>query len=327
MRLGELLDSRQQVSRERLIGREIEVMDKEALILALQEVETVEDGELEMAVRLLILHEDDEFAEDTALHGRWSEDDDWGEEEEREQTNRQQLIESMEESEEISISDIDAFIIGGNRYETLAMYQIGLEEQPYEEILMLKEFAEEGIIDDEWLDRDVESLVITEYEVEPEMFEVEWDVDILSMEVEIQEPAEEVLVGKVLECSCGHYDVPKEFSIKGRQGEAITVKIYGVYPHNIWTDAACLNEDFSELEEICRRDERLLLVEYSTEPQLQLNFYTKDYLDSPAYGEDPARGLLLFPASEDSDRLLCVVDVVPEDFDGDVELELLSYLI
>ena len=41
MRLGELLDSRQQVSRERLIGREIEVMDKEALILALQEVETV----------------------------------------------------------------------------------------------------------------------------------------------------------------------------------------------------------------------------------------------------------------------------------------------
>ena len=98
MRLGELLDSRQQVSRERLIGREIEVMDKEALILALQEVETVEDGELEMAVRLLILHEDDEFAEDTALRGRWSEDDDWGEEEEREQTNRQQLIESMEES-------------------------------------------------------------------------------------------------------------------------------------------------------------------------------------------------------------------------------------
>ena len=57
MRLGELLDSRQQVSRERLIGREIEVMEKEALILALQEVETVEDGELEMAVRLLILHE------------------------------------------------------------------------------------------------------------------------------------------------------------------------------------------------------------------------------------------------------------------------------
>ena len=69
MRLGELLDSRQQVSRERLIGREIEVMDKEALILALQEVETVEDGELEMTVRLLILHEDDEFAEDTALRG------------------------------------------------------------------------------------------------------------------------------------------------------------------------------------------------------------------------------------------------------------------
>lgn len=327
MRLGELLDSRQQVRRERLIGREIEVMEKEALILALQEVETVEDGEMETAVRLLILHEDNEFVEDEVPRGKWGQEDSWESEGEQEQTNRQRLIEDMEESEELSISDIDAFIIGGNRYETLAMYQIGLEEQPYEEIQMLKEFAEEGLIDDEWLDREVESLVITEYEVEPEMFEVEWDVDILSMEIEIQEPAEEVLVGKVLECRCGHYDVPKEFSIRGRQGEDITVKIYGVYPHNIWTDAACLNEDFSELEEICGRDERLLLVEYSTEPQLQLNFYTKDYLDSPDYGEDPARGLLLFPASEDSDRLLCVVDVVPEEFNGDVELELLSYLI
>lgn len=327
MKLGDLLDSRQQIRRERLIGREIELMDKEALILALQEVETVEDGELELAVRLLILHEDDEFSEEMERRETWRDESDWNEENEPEQTNRQQLIEAMEESDEISIADIDAFIIGGQRYETLAMCQIGLEDQPYEEILTLKEFAEEGIIDEDWLDRDVESLVITEYDVEPEMFEVQWDVDILSMEVEVQEPAEEVLVGKVLECSCGHYDVPKEFSLKGRQGEEIAVKIYGVYPHNIWTDAACLNEDFSELEEICGRDERLLLVEYSTNPDLQLNFYTKDYLDSPAYEEDPARGLVLFPASEDSDRLLCVVDVVREGFDEDVELELLSYLI
>lgn len=326
MRLRDLLDSRRDIQRERLIGKEIELMDQEALILGIQEVETVIDGELEVAARLLLLCEDENLLEEEERERRWAEDDDW-EDEEQEKTNRQQLIEDMDDSGELDIADIETFIIGGRRYETLGAMETCLEEGPYEEILMLKRFAEAEAIPEDWLERDTESLVLIEYDVEPEMFDVDWDVDILPMEVEISEPAEEVLVGKVLECSLGHYDLPKTFSLRGRGGEEIHVDIHGVYPHDIWTDAACLNEDFSELEELCGRDQRLLLVEYGTDPDVQLNFYTKDFLDSPAYEDSEVPGLLLFPADEDADRRLCVVDVVPEGFDEPVELELLSYLI
>lgn len=326
MRLRDLLDSRQDIQRERLIGREIELMDEEALILGMQEVETVIDGEPELVVQLLLLCEDETFFEEEERERRWAENDDW-EDEEQEKTNRQQLIEDMDDSGELDIADIETFIIGGRRYETFGVMETSLEEDPYEEILMLKRFAEAEMIPQEWLERDTESLVLLKYDVEPGMFDVDWDVDILPMEVEISEPVEEVLVGKVLECSLGHYDVPKAFTLRGRGGENIHVDIHGVYPHDIWTDAACLNEDFSELEEFCGRDQRLLLVEYSAEPDVQLNFYTKDFLDSPAYEGSEIPGLLLFPADEDADRRLCVVDVVPEGFDESVELELLSYLI
>lgn len=326
MRLRDLLDSRQDIQRERLIGKEIELMGKEALILGIQEVQTVIEGEYELVSRFLLLCEDETFLEEEEAENRWAVDDAW-EDEEQEKTNRQQLIEDMDDSVELEIADIETFIIGGRRYETFGVMETSLEEGPYEEILMLKRFSEAEAIPEEWLERDIESLLLLEYDVEPGMLDIDWDVDILPMEVEISEPVEEILVGKVLECSLGHYDVPKTFSLKGRGGETIHVNIHGVYPHDIWTDAACLNEDFAELEELCGRDQRLLLVEYNTDPDVQLNFYTKDFLDLPAYQGSEIPGLLLFPADEEVNRRLCVADVVTKDFDDPVELELLSYLV
>lgn len=317
MRLSDLLNDQTEVKKEVLIGREIDVQEKKALLLGLREADEVEDGELMTVTRLLMLHEDY-----MADYDDWDEEEEW--EEEEEETNRQVLIESMETDGDISVTDIEAFHINGTRYGTDEINVSYLEEQPYEEIMLIKHFAEKGCVPQEWMDKDVDMLALAAYDVDPAMFAVSWDADILGISAEMAEPIEEVLVGKVLQCSCGHYDMPKTFTIKGKNGEDIVVRIHGMYLHNIWTDVSCLDMDFSELEEYCDRDERLLVVEYSTDENLQLEFYTKDYLDAPADVDEPSGGIGLLA---DGGHDLCVVDVVPADFEDEVEIELLSYTI
>lgn len=316
MKLRELLNDQVESAREVLIGREIDVLGKPALLLSLREAEEMEDGELVTAIKLAVLHE-----EASDMETDWFDDD----EEEEEQTNRQWLIEMMDTEEEVTAADIEAFIVNGVRYEVLESDTCFLENPLYEEGMLARHFVEQGVIPDIWLEKDMDQLAIAEHTVEPAILRVDWSADILNLSAEMSEPAQEFLVGKVIKCACGHYDVPKEFSIKDPQGLDVTVRIHGVYPHDIWSDAACLEMDFSELEEYCERDERLLVVEYSVEEDLDLDFYTKDYLDASAYDDDDSvRGLGLLLESEHEISLL---DVVPADFDEEVEIELLSYTV
>ena len=111
MRLSDLLNDQTEVKKEVLIGREIDVQEKKALLLGLREADEVEDGELMTVTRLLMLHEDY-----MADYDDWDEEEEW--EEEEEETNRQVLIESMETDGDISVTDIEAFYINGTRYGT-----------------------------------------------------------------------------------------------------------------------------------------------------------------------------------------------------------------
>ncbi len=321
MKLRELLNDQVQSIREVLIGKEIDVLGKRMLLLSLREVEEMDDGEPERVTKLAALYE-----ENLDLESSWFDDDDDEEEDEyEEQTNRQWLIEMMDEDVEISESDVDAFVVNGVRYEVFENEMSYLEAPMYEEGMLARHFVEQGIIPDIWLEKKLDELCIAEYTVDPAIFRVDWNADILNISVEMSEPTQEFLVGKVIKCTCGHYDVPKEFSIKNPQGQDTTVRIHGVYPHDIWSDAACLEMDFSELEACCERDERLLVVEYSVDEALDLEFYTKEYLDASADDDDDecrAIGLIL-----NSSNQVSVIDVVPAGFDGEVEIELLSYTV
>lgn len=318
MKLRALMNDQVESLREVLIGREIDVLDRRALLLSIREVEEMEDGELVTAVKLAVLHEVDAEADLD-----WLSDED---EEDEAQTNRQWLIEMMDTEEEISATDIEAFVVNGSRYEVLESEISLLEDPLYEEGMLARHFAKQGVISDIWLEKELEELAIAEYTIEPAVLRVDWNADILNVSTEMSEPVQEFLVGKIIKCACGHYDVPKEFSIKDPQGMDVTVRIHGVYPHDIWSDVACLEMDFSELEEYCERDERLLLVEYSIDEELDLEFYTKDYLDA-SVDDDEDDGARSIGVILNSPNQVKVVDVVPADFDGEVEIELLSYTV
>lgn len=343
MKLKKLLTGQQAAGRKRLIGREIEILEERVLLLGLMEAEETDEAGTETVTKLLMLYEE------KALWDEEDDEEDWDDETwEDEKTNRQMLIEWMEETADLAVTDIDAFIINGVCYEADEVSDVSMDERPYEEVLMLQELAEKEAIPGYWMEMDLDLLGLAEYEVDAAMWDVSWDADILSVSAEMIRPEEEVLVGKILECKIGCYEVPMEFDIKGRSGEDIPVKIHGVYLDNIWEDAQCLNFDFSELEEICRRDERLLVLDYSTEePDLELKFYTKEHLDGKAYDGEVNEILDIPVAATDGDCAVgigiigsdsngvlgssvgrCVLDVVSDEFDLDtVEVELLSYSI
>ncbi len=329
MNLRELLIADPVVLQEQLIGKEIEILGGKALLLGIQQIEWEEEGQMAQAAKLSILYEqlpkEDDFWQDR------HEAEDW---EDETMTNRQFLLEALDAGAELSIRDIKGFRINGNLYEITAPETAGsvsLAQRAYDDVQLMKHFAGEDIIPDEWMKKDLELLALAGYYVEPGIFDAGWDVDIPNICIEMKLPDEQFPIGKIMELSIGHYDLPKEFSIKSRNGEDIPVKIHGLYLQDVWSlweaDAsdAWDEEDMEEMEGYCGRDERLLEVEYSAPDNIQLNFFTKEYLDSPAFETDHSVswGIL---SGEEPGKKLAAAAVVPEDFSGPVEMELMSYV-
>lgn len=333
MNLKELLIADPVVLQEQLIGKEVEILGGKALLLGIQQIEWDEEGQIVQAARLSVLYE--QLPQEDAFWESRHDSEEW---EDENMTNRQFLLEELDSGAEPSILDIKGFWINGSLYEIAAPEtadwradSVGLSQRRYDEVQLMKHFAEEHIIPDVWMQKELEQLTLAGYYMEPEIFDAGWDVDIPNISAEMKMPDEQFPVGKIMELSIGHYDLPKEFAIKGRNGEDIPVKIHGLYLRDVWgiweenADSGWDEEDMEELEDFCGRDERLLEVEYSAPDNIQLNFFTKEYLDSPAFETDHlvSWGIL---SGDESGKKLAAAAVVPEDFSGPAELELLSYV-
>lgn len=320
MKLKTLIINEAEIKRELFIGRELEILDEKVLLLALQEGTFCDDeGETEAAAKLVLLHESIEEEDE------WDDEDEllWDDDEELEgMTRRQELLEMMDDSGELDLQDACELQVNGTAYTVYDTNEKWMEDQPYDALLAIKRAAEAGAIPESWMEKDCENLYMVEYTVDPAMFDEDWSLDIMSLQFDFMAEGSEVLVGKVMKLPCGRLDVPVAFSLNTPAGDELNVEVYGTYLLDIWKDAACLDLDFSDLEEICARDEKLLVVEYSVDAEVDaaLNFYTKDFLDAPADDEEPP--MLLLGTEDHELRLL---EVVPGDYNGEVELELLSY--
>ena len=324
MRLRDFIDEKQVVKRECLIGKEFDVMEQKALLLGIQTRHEEEDGIWDDATKLYVIYEES-WDED-----EWDDEEDWNEEFDEPQTNRQVLIDRMDLEIEPGIMEISSFMINGQEFEVMGAENFDFGEKPYDLAVIVKRAAQQGKIPPQWLDQELELLSIAAFDVEDTMFDIAWDVDILGVDVKLEPMAEEVLVGKTFTCKCERPDVPREIFVKDQFGNDVPVKIYGLVLYNLWemmdeTDIAQLDpEELLEMQAYCRKDERLLAIEYSTDDDLQMNFYRKDYLDALADEEEvigyPGIGIL-------ENRRNCILGVVPQDFDEAVEVELLSYTV
>lgn len=329
MDLKTLLNHKIEITNRRIIGKEIEILGKKALLLGiLQGLYQNEEDEREERSVLYILHK--QLPQEEELwNDRWD-DEDW-DEEIPERTNRQRLLEALDEGCVRSVTELGGIEVNGRLYRAESAAYIGLEDRTYDEIQLIKEFAEQKAIPDSWMEQELELLGLGSYDIESDILREDWDLETTSICAEMKSPDEQFPVGKVMEYHCGHYDPPKEFIIKARNGADIPVAIYGVYLYDIWEkwqenykDKEELEEYMEELDESFGRDQRLLLVEYSTEPDIQLNFYMKEYLDEPEQIITGRSGE--YTVLPETDRSFAVAAEVDEDFSGPVEIELLSYI-
>lgn len=336
MNLRELLSSEPSVLQEQLIGTEIKILGRPALLLGIQEVEWEGGESPERAAKISLLYE-----QPPVDRAAWEKDWETDTEEYMEMTARQRLLEELDAEEKLFVTDIKCFQINGIPYETImpeaaAEYgSIILEAGTYEEVRTVRYYAEKNVIPDAWMDKELEQLALAGYYVDTEVFHADWNGSTPDISVEMKEPDERFPVGKIMELSLGQYEPPKAFSIKGKNGEDIPVRICGLYLEDMW---AALEDSMSrdhqdwdeealeELEDYCERDERLLTVEYSAPDGIQLNFYTKEYLDGPAEEPESQGAWGIFFRDDSHQEKTAIAAVVPEDFSGPVEMELLSYV-
>lgn len=329
MRLGDLITAETKIYEEVLIGKELEMLDGEMLLLAIQKGEFFVESEdaVVASTRILALYDALEPEEEDA--DIWDEDDEWDEEfglgEDDEIITNRQAILNAKDAFEPEILDVTEILINGREYRVFEAEESFMDEQPHDAVQALKRADDAGVVSVKWQDKNLDKLALVEYIVDESMMDVAWRADILSIDVNFTEEDgdSEVLCGKVIECPMGRLDVPASFSIKAPSGKEVAVKVFGTYALDIWQDADMLGLSEEELEEICERDERILVVEYSTSEDAVLNFYTKDFLDEE-YTPSGDRPELMLGMEEHE---LQMIDIVPADYEGDVELELLSYEI
>lgn len=330
MRLGDLITAETKINEEILIGRELEMLEGEMFLLAIQKGEFFVESEeaVVSATRILALYDSLE-PEEEEEELSWEEIDEWEDELEFTDdteivTNRQHILNEKDEYEP-EILDVTEIIINGEEYQVFEAEESFMDEHPHDAVQALKRADEAGVVNEKWQDKNLDDLTLVEYIVEESMMDVAWRADILSIDVDFTEEEDdsEVLCGKVFECPLGRMDVPVSFSIKAPSGKDVEVKIFGTYALDIWNDAEMLGLDEEELEEICESDERILVVEYSVSEDAVLNFYTKDFLDSEHSSSDNRPELVLGMEEHE----LQMIDIVPDNFDEDVTVELLSYEI
>ena len=345
MNLREYLNKEHKIYNEIILGREIMLEEKPAFLIAIEETD---NPEYEMYTDGNPLYDDEEDEEISMTHTRIlvlreDENHEYEDDEEdymEEKTNRQLLTEDI-----LASSDyVDSFIINGQSYDMYFNDFDFLDCCTHESIEILKRFVEKNVIPEVWLEKDISCLTLNQYMIDNSVFDMLSCGDIVDIEAVTALPPEDSLIGKTLNLSYGHYDIPKGFYVKDSNEEDICFKIYGVFAfgrsdmENIIRKAASLFEDDEDIKEYTEETEfelnrifadniKLLIIEYSTEDDLQLNFYTKEYLDSKE--SESNLPFLIMGSFDEDDTLHRRTDLIGttfSDYDDcdDIEVELLS---
>ncbi|MEG0830220.1 MAG: hypothetical protein RSD88_06095 [Anaerovoracaceae bacterium] len=304
MRINELLTYNVELGKEKTIGREVEAEGRKFFILGIRQVE--EDGEL--FNRLMVLQEDEDILED---------EEDWEEEQEVEGvTNRQILIDAFVSGDDSQ--DLGEVIVGGISCGMELANGWGMEEMSFDAVTLLKHFGSQVDLPLYWRGKELEDLGITEYDVDEMAYGLDWNGSLKGV---MENPMEEVLVGKVIECQIGQYDVPQVVSVPDKEGRVIKLEIRGV-------SVIELMEDTLIEEDQTIPGKRLLILDYIADEDVQVEIYKKDYLDLPFdENEELPLAFDLSITREDGACNSLVLDVVSEGFEGPVDIEWLSYCI
>jgi len=264
------------------------------------------------------------------------------------ESNRDQIVNNINEKNNFPEINISEIIIQKQKITFSSHTSIRMSNWKDERDKEFEYFMEKGIIKTHWDEVDFENIIIVKCK---QKNSEEFPVIDLSKKLDIILK----LRGDFNEVSINQ-SISMKFSEMGKGNkfyfyDSIDMKkhifyIDKMYNYDVWEEVnnnldyelmrvlpkdqieQMKEEYITGLEKICPKGMVLAMLEYETEDDMQLNFYSKEYLDERPVHKSSASMMFL-----KSDRELgsngfksrvCMIKPVEKDFDGIIDIELLS---
>lgn len=221
----------------------------------------------------------------------------------------------------------------------------------YEKLMQLQHFVEKGMTTTNWDEEDLENLFIATYEQkENEAFpEIHLSKE-LEFTIKIAKEFKPVLINQPIQLEFGEMQKGKEFyfydSIEQKNRIFYVDKIEH---YDIWEEAnnhfdndkmqALPEEQLKQMkesylaciEQTCPKGMDLAMLEYETQDDIQLDFYSKEYLDQHPIKH--ATSCAMFFKSDNEFGIngyrsrVCLIKPIEKNFYGNLDVELFSMYI
>lgn len=213
-------------------------------------------------------------------------------------------------------------------------------------LMQIQHFFEKGLGLDEWEDIPLANLVISRYDMEDDLANIDENKD-MKLKLEINPNSREMPIEHPFTISFGKQEKGKKvYYYDGEAKEEKYFFINEVYSFDIYEDIKIRAEEVEDLERrqemikhlteaierICPRDKNLAAIKYESPDGSQLNFYMKAYLDEPVKTyENGGSSVGIILGNSDKDLGIngyklrdCVLQPIDKDFKGSLDLELFS---
>ncbi|MGH4118472.1 hypothetical protein [Clostridium sp.] len=221
----------------------------------------------------------------------------------------------------------------------------------YKGYMQLQHFIDNGMVTTNWDEINLANIVIATYvQNESEKFPT---IDLskkLDITLKISTECKQVLINQPIRLNFGEIEKGTKFHFY----DSIEKKNHIYYidkieHYDIWEDAnrifkhermpnfpkeqiAQMKEDYlNNLGEICPKGMNLAMLEYESENNVQLNFYSKEYLDERPIRKDSSFGMCFTSdkklGTNGFESRTDMIKPVEKDFNGSIDVELFSWFM
>lgn len=224
-----------------------------------------------------------------------------------------------------------------------------MSSRTYENYMQLQHFMEKGMDSIPWNEVDLDNMIIATYEqdegTEFPTIDLSKELDIT---LKIGKEINQVLINQPLTLEFGETEKGKKLYLYDSiEKKNRVLYINKIYHYDIWEEAPPAFEDrliqlfpkeqvmqikeqyLIDLEKICPEGMNLAMIEYETEDNVQLNFYSKEYLDERPAPKTSSACTMFFKSDRELGNngfksRVCMIKPVEKDFNGSIDVELFS---
>ncbi|MBO5279260.1 MAG: hypothetical protein J6B06_07205 [Lachnospiraceae bacterium] len=192
-----------------------------------------------------------------------------------------------------------------------------------------------------------ERLTINCYEMQEQEFpQVNTEADGFDIVLKLEAQHIPVAVNKKLHLQTGTYAKPRMVRVK--KEEEVRLYIHGVSFYDVWEDAKTRFEDkryterfsaeeiknikqqyIDSLPDICPQGSVIPIIEYESDKDYQMQFYSQDYLRRVPENKSSTAFLMMRPDEKTGPmgykNYACVLEAVEKGFEGELAVELFTY--